>query len=272
MSDDKIPDCLLESNSQAIRVAIEAAMEARRVLQHYWEHGVEIREKGPKDLVSQADTESETAITNRIRDCFPDHAILGEESGFTGPERSPNCWIIDPLDGTTNFAHRIPHFATSIAFYHEGEPQVGVIVNPITDEWYVAVRGKGAWYNGQQCGVSLESELGKTVVGFGFYYDRGMMMRSTLETIADFFQAGVHGVRRFGTASLDLGFVGRGLFGVFFEYQLSPWDYAAGRLFVEEAGGRVTDCSGRLLQLVGKSSVLATNGRLHEAAQNGYQQ
>ena len=140
---------------------------------------------------------------------------------------------------------------------------VGVVLNPARDDIYTATLGGGAFHNGTLVQVSEEKELSNTLIGCGFYYDRGEMMRSTLKSVEKFFEQDIHGIRRFGSAALDLCIVGCGQFGGFFEYQLSPWDFAAGRLFIEEAGGKVTDARGNALSLT-KTSVLASNGHLHD--------
>jgi len=245
-------------------VAMEAATQAQKVIRQFWESGFDIRFKGNADLVTDADLAAESAIAGVIRSRLPGHAMLGEET-LRDAVDSEHLWVIDPIDGTTNFAHRIPHFAVSIAYVHRGIRKVGVVVNPITDEWHVAVAGQGSYYGTQRCRVSQESRLDQTVLATGFYYDRGRMMEATLATVSDLFRQHIHGIRRFGTASLDLAFVSRGLFGGFFEYRLSPWDHAAGALLVTEAGGRVTDCAGGELPWTGPSSVLASNGHLHDA-------
>jgi myo-inositol-1(or 4)-monophosphatase len=152
----------------------------------------------------------------------------------------------------------------SIAYYRQGEPKCGVIYNPARDDWYVAVRDGGAWHNGRRIHVGQQQQLSECLVGVGFYYDRGKMMEATLATIHQLFKNGIHGIRRFGTASLDLAHVASGMYGAFVEYQLSPWDFAAGRLLVEEAGGRVSTALGADLPLQ-KGSVLASNGHLHQA-------
>ena len=172
------------------------------------------------------------------------------------------CGVVDPLDGTNNFVHGIPHFAVSIAYYRQGEAECAVILNPIRGDRYEARRGQGATCNGQSIQVSQATQLDQVLIGVGFYYDRGRMMEATLAAIHEFFGNNVHGIRRFGTASLDLSQVAAGWFGGFFEYELSPWDFAAGRLLVEEAGGTVTTCDGAPLPLA-KSTVLASNGSLH---------
>jgi myo-inositol-1(or 4)-monophosphatase len=245
-------------------VAMEAATEAQKVVRQFWDSGFDIRFKGNADLVTDADLAAESAIAGVIRSRLPGHAMLGEET-LRDAVDSEHLWVIDPIDGTTNFAHRIPHFAVSIAYVHRGIRKVGVVVNPITDDWHVAVAGHGAYHGGRRCKVSQESRLDQTVLATGFYYDRGRMMEATLATVGDLFRENIHGIRRFGTASLDLAFVSRGLFGGFFEYRLSPWDHAAGALLVTEAGGRVTDCRGEELPWTGPSSVLASNGLLHDA-------
>jgi myo-inositol-1(or 4)-monophosphatase len=245
-------------------VAMEAATEAQKVIRRFWESGFDIRFKGNADLVTDADLAAESAIAAVIRSRLPGHALLGEET-LRDAVDSEHLWVIDPIDGTTNFAHRIPHFAVSIAYVHQGVRKVGVVVNPITDDWHVAVAGQGAYHGVRRCRVSQEAQLDQTVLATGFYYDRGRMMDATLATVGDLFRQNIHGIRRFGTASLDLAFVSRGLFGGFFEYRLSPWDHAAGALLVTEAGGRVTDCGGDELPWTGPSSVLASNGLLHEA-------
>lgn len=175
-------------------------------------------------------------------------------------------WVVDPLDGTTNFVHGIPHYAVSIAYYHRGVPQCGVVFNPSRDDWYEATAGGGSFHNGKAVSVCQAETLDKVLVSVGFYYDRGTMMEATLAAVRDLFYEHIHGIRRFGTAALDLAQVGCGLFGAYFEYQLSPWDFAAGSLFVEEAGGRVTTCSGSPLPLR-KTDVLASNSRLHDRVQ-----
>ena len=175
-----------------------------------------------------------------------------------------HLWIVDPLDGTTNFVHGIPHVAVSIAYYHAGIPEIAVIYNPLRDDLYTAVRGQGAFRNGEPATVSHDA-LTDSLIGVGFYYDRGAMMRATLAAIQDLFSRQIHGIRRFGTASLDLCMVGSGQIAAYFEYQLSPWDFAAGRLFVTEAGGIVTDCAGDE-PAVRVSSVLAGSPEVHAAA------
>ncbi len=251
-----------------LAVARRAAVEAGEILLRYLADGVVIRNKSDSggmsyDLVSDADLHAEQRIAEVLREATPGYELLGEET-LDGAADAEHLWVIDPLDGTNNYAHRLPHFAVSIAYYHLGKPLVGVVYNPARDDWYTATAGGGALHNGTAVHVSDSQQLSEVLIGCGFYYDRGAMMRSTLAAIQDLFETHIHGIRRFGTASLDLCQVGTGQFGGFFEYQLSPWDFAAGRLFVEQAGGRVTTAVGDALPMA-KTSLVASNGHLHEA-------
>lgn len=248
--------------------ATGAARVGADVLMRYFRDGVKMRNKSSSggksyDLVSDADLESEKAIGGYLSAKFPSHTLLGEEE-LSGNVDADDLWIIDPLDGTNNFAHQVPHFAVSIAYYRKGQPVVGAVLNPARDEMFLASRGEGAFLDGEPIRVSESTTLSENLIGCGFYYDRGDMMRATLSAIEEFFGHDIHGIRRFGTASLDLCQVACGHFGGFFEYQLSPWDFAAGRLIVREAGGNVTTASGDELSIA-KSSLVASNGHLHDA-------
>ncbi|MGB7343491.1 MAG: inositol monophosphatase family protein [Pirellulaceae bacterium] len=253
---------------ELLDTAITAAKLGGDVLMRYLREGVQMRNKsedGGKtyDLVSDADLESEQAVANCLRAKYPDHELLGEEALQGNPD-AEQLWIIDPLDGTNNYAHAIEQFAVSIAYYHAGVPIIGVVFNPARRQLFHAVRGGGAFVDGVAAKVDEADSLAKSLVGCGFYYDRGAMMRSTLASIEQFFAEDIHGIRRFGAATLDLCMVGCGQLGGFFEYQLSPWDFAAARLFVEEAGGKVTNAVGGELP-IGLSSVVASNTKLHNA-------
>ena len=259
-------------HSQILAVAKAAAtLAGSELLKFFADPMLEMRDKTASggvsyDLVSDADLTAEKVVAQCILQSFPDHSLLGEETLGTGMDvaSQEHLWIIDPLDGTNNFAHRLPNFAVSIAYYHRGVAQVGVVYAPALSQWYTTVRGQGAWHNDQPAQVSAHQQLSKVLIGCGFYYDRGEMMRRTLASIEQFFGHDIHGIRRFGAASLDLCMVGCGQFGGFFEYRLSPWDFAAGRLFVEEAGGKVTTATGAALELK-PTSVVASNGSLHDA-------
>lgn len=248
-----------------MEVCHEAVNVGSEIVAGYFRNGVEMRSKEPYNLVSDADIDAEKGIVEVIHNSFPDHSVLGEEEHAGADTSAEHLWVIDPIDGTNNFAHRVPHFAVSVAYYRNGEPQCGVVTNPVRDDRYEAVRGEGALHNGARVSVGEEAGLDQVLVGVGFYYDRGAIMEATLAAIGEFFGRDIHGIRRMGTASLDLCQVGMGMFGLFFEYQLQPWDFGAGRLFVEEAGGRVTTCSNEALPLR-KTSLLASNGLVHPAA------
>lgn len=265
MSTLKYPIDLADLNDSDLSVAFESAMAGAKILLDYFAQGVEMRSKDKEasyNLVTDADVSSEQAVARVIQSRRREHAILGEEE-LTASVDEQHLWVVDPLDGTNNFAHRIPHFAVSIAYYKDGEPVCGVVVNPVHQDWYWATKGGGAFHNGRQLQVDGADSLKQSMVGCGFYYDRGAMMEATLAAIHEFFKQDIHGIRRFGTAALDLCQVAAGMFGAYFEYQLHPWDLAAGRLILEEAGGRVTDCRGEELQLR-KTSILATTPLLHE--------
>lgn len=246
-----------------LEIARTAARRAGDVLMDFWQRGFTSREKTNAGFVTDADLAAERVIVETIRRERPDHAILGEEE-HAADLAAEHLWVVDPLDGTTNYAHRLPHFAVSIAYYHRGQAQCGVIWNPARDDWYETTRGGGAWHNGERVHVSNATRLDQVLVGVGFYYDRGAMMEATLAAVGDLFRQQIHGIRRFGTAALDLCHVACGIYGGYFEYQLSPWDFAAGRLFLEEAGGMVTTCLGESLPLA-RTHLLASNGPLHAA-------
>jgi myo-inositol-1(or 4)-monophosphatase len=251
------------NQSTELMCAWQAAEAAGRILMDYRQKGVTIRSKATADLVSEADVDAERAIVRHIRAHFPEHAILAEEGSPT-QGAAEHLWVIDPLDGTTNYLHGMPHFAVSIAYYRHGVPEAAVVWNPARQDQFLSLKGAGAWHNGQRAAVTPSTSLSEVLVGLGFYYDRGRSMEATLSTIREVFGQHVHGIRRFGTASLDLCHVGVGYYGAFFEYLLAPWDYGAGRLVVEEAGGTVTNARGEQLQLR-HDSVLASNTYLHQA-------
>ena len=216
---------------------------------------------GYQGIVTLADVQAEEAIIAVIREQFPDHQFMAEEN-FAEQVSAEHLWIIDPIDGTNNFAHAIPHYAISVAYYRNGVAECGCIVSPEANDEFITVRGRGSWHNGRQAFVNSHHRLNQTMLAVGFYYDRGAMMKATLAAIEECFTNQVHGIRRMGTAALDIVQVALGRFGGYFEYQLSPWDFAAARLFLEEAGGQITTCHGAPLPLA-KTSVLATNGHLH---------
>jgi Archaeal fructose-1,6-bisphosphatase and related enzymes of inositol monophosphatase family len=245
----------------AYQVAVEAAVEAGRVLRWHFRRGLEILYKGEIDLVTEADLAAEQVLISRIREAFPDHQLLSEESGEI-LQRSPWLWVVDPLDGTTNFAHGFPVFSVSIALLHEGQRVLGVVYDVMRDELFAARRGEGAFLNGRPIRVSRTSRLEAALLVTGFPYDR---QESPFDNTREFVALlkRCHGVLRVGSAALDLAAVAAGRLDGYWEFRLSPWDLAAGALLVEEAGGRVTTPTGDPLPPLA-TDIVATNGRIHE--------
>lgn len=215
---------------------------------------------GGIDIVTNADKTSERAIISEIRRKFPEHDIMAEET----PEQlkgSPWLWVIDPLDGTVNYAHAYPHFAISIALLELGKIVAGVVCDPLKAETYHAVIGEGSFLNGRRLKVSSAETLNRSIVGTGFPYDKAFSSENNLTEFSRVLPK-VQGMRRLGSAALDLAYVACGRLDGFWELKLKPWDIAAGILIVEEAGGLVTDRFGQVMAL-DSPSILATNGRIH---------
>lgn len=245
----------------AIRsVAIAAALQGGDLLNAKLGSIDRIEKKGPIDLVTEADTGSERRIIETIQTVFPDHTILSEESG-TLDGRSDSRWIIDPLDGTTNFAHGLGLFSVSIAFAQGEEVLVGVVLNPVTRELFAGVRGRGAQLNGRPISVSTTRTLSDSLLVTGFPYNFKTVMDTVILRFSRCLEA-CQGVRRLGSAALDLCYVACGRFEGFWEQNLHPWDTAAGMLIAREAGAEVTDFRGKTFSPFDKE-VLATNGRIH---------
>ena len=243
-----------------LEAAVEIAREAGKILREELDRPADITYKGDVDLVTQADRRSEEAIVRRLRKYFPEHAIAAEEG--TGHEStSEYCWHVDPLDGTTNFAHGYPCFCVSIALTHRGEVLAGVIYNPIHEELYAAARGEGATLNGKKISVSKIDRLTTSLLCTGFPVHK-RLANPNIHYYWDFTLRS-HGVRRDGSAALDLACVAAGRFDGFWEFGLKKWDTAAGVVLVEEAGGKVSDFAGEPYAL-GGPVILATNGLIHE--------
>jgi myo-inositol-1(or 4)-monophosphatase len=246
--------------NQFLDAAIEIALEAGSILLSEFDQPAKISYKGEADLVTQADRRSEQAIVSRLRDYFPQHAIVAEEGG--GQETGSRCrWFVDPLDGTTNFAHGYPCFAVSMGLEEDGDLRVGVIYQPVTRELFTAVKGQGAFLNQKRIQVSSIDRLATSLLATGFpsvkrahhpniHYYWNYTLRS-------------HGVRRDGSAALDLASVACGRFDGFWEFGLHSWDTAAGVLLVREAGGVVTTFSGQAYR-PGDYETLASNGLIQE--------
>jgi myo-inositol-1(or 4)-monophosphatase len=216
--------------------------------------------KGESDLVTEVDRGCEELIVGAILERYPEHDILAEENVY--PQRnSSHRWIIDPLDGTTNYAHGFPWFAVSIALEIEGEVRIGVVYHTMMNELFTAVRGEGAFLNGERIHVSSRSPLKNALLATGFPYDKSLDNENTFANF-ERFQIKARGVRRAGSAALDLSYVAAGRLDGYWECKLKPWDVAAGFLIVEEAGGRVTDHGGSPYS-IRNHRILASNGLIH---------
>ena len=245
------------------RVAVESARAAGRLLRDELSGSRRIAFKGaPTNLVTEMDARAEALIVDHIRAVFPDDAILAEERGAAAG-RSGRRWIIDPLDGTTNYAHGVPIFGVSIGLEVEGRVSLGVVYDPMREELFVTERGSGAFVNDVPLEVSATTVLDASLLVTGFPYDIRENPDNNLREYAAFCVR-ARAVRRFGSAVLDLAWVAAGRFDGFWELQLGPWDAAAGTLLVEEAGGRVTDLEGRPFDL-DAPRLVASNGRIHGA-------
>jgi myo-inositol-1(or 4)-monophosphatase len=247
-----------------VAVAEQAAKAAGKRLRERFGQAEVYQKGGSHNLVTQADYESEQLITELIREAFPEHRFLLEEGPSTGVAADDHLWIVDPLDATNNFAHGIPHYSVSIAYAEKGTVKAGVVLDPNRDELFHAVLGVGAFLNGQPIRVGAARGLEEAIVATGFYYDRGELMRRTLAAIETLFSRNMRGMRRMGSAAIDLAWVACGRFDAFFEYQLAPWDYGAGKLIIEEAGGRCSDRTGQPLEIE-SGHIIATNPHLFEA-------
>ena len=253
---------LLNSNSATFVPAMaEIAREAGALLMKYFEARVKIEYKGDVDLVTEADRKSEALILERIRSEWPDHNVMGEE-GTRIESGSDYRWYVDPLDGTTNFAHAFPVFCVSLGLEFKGKRIAGVVYDPTRNQLFAAEQGSGTYLNDRRIRVSAVDNLTECLVATGFpshkrHKNPNMFFyhQITLRT---------HGVRRAGSAALDLCSVACGRFDAFWEFNLNPWDTAAGVLIVEEAGGQVTDFSGQPFNINSRET-LASNGLVHEA-------
>jgi myo-inositol-1(or 4)-monophosphatase len=248
--------------SDELRVAVDAARRAGDLLRGELGSPRSIAFKGrPTDLVTEMDGRAEGLIVDALRRAFPDDAILAEERG-SEPGRSGRRWIIDPLDGTTNYAHGMPVFGVSIALEMGGRVAVGVVFDPCRDELFTAERGRGAFVNDRRLAVSSTPTLNASLLATGFPYN----VRETAEN--NFrqytaFSLRSQGVRRMGSAVTDLAYVAAGRYDGFWELRLGPWDAAAGCLMIEEAGGRVTNLTGGVLD-IDAPALVASNGRIHD--------
>jgi myo-inositol-1(or 4)-monophosphatase len=252
---------------QFVPAMTEIAREAGALLMGYFHRRVKVEYKGDVDLVTEADRASEALITKRIRERWPGHNIMGEE-GTRSEQGSDYRWYVDPLDGTTNFAHGYPVFCVSLGLEHKDERVAAVIFDPTREEMFTAEKGGGALLNGQPIHVSSIANLAECLVATGFPSHK----RHKNPNIFFYHQITLktHGVRRAGSAALDLCNVASGRFDGFWEFNLNPWDTAAGVLIVQEAGGRVTRFDGQPFRIDSRET-LASNGQVHEALLREFQ-
>jgi myo-inositol-1(or 4)-monophosphatase len=250
-------------HSREMDLMIRLAHEAGEILREGYGTAMHVEHKGPADLVTEFDRRSETLILEAIRRAYPEDALLSEESGSNGLQ-AERTWIVDPLDGTTNFTHGIPIFAVTMALMDSAGLRLGVVYDPLRRETYWAERGAGAYLDDLRLQVSQVAELGGSLLVTGFPYDMATTRFNNLDHYGRF-AIRCQGVRRLGSAALDLAYLAAGRFEGYWDLQLSPWDVAAGALLIEEAGGRVTNVHGGTDFLREDLTLLATNGRVHAA-------
>ncbi len=251
------------SRSALINVMVRAAEKAAKTLvRDFGEvEQLQVSKKGPADFVSSADIAAEKAIKAELTKARPDFGLLMEESGKGGPADAKNRWIVDPLDGTTNFLHGLPHWAISIAAEIDGAIVAGIVLDPIKNELFWAERGQGAFVNSKRLRVSGRRSLDIAMVATGMPF-KGRALAPTYLAELDLMMGEVAAIRRFGSAALDLAYVAAGRYDAFWEYGLSPWDSAAGVIIVTEAGGFVSEVGGGANPVFG-TSILAANADLH---------
>jgi myo-inositol-1(or 4)-monophosphatase len=255
---DSVPPIFLST-------AIEAVIHAGAVQMAHFGREFRIDKKGAIDLVTEIDVEVERQFRALVAERFPDHVVLGEEFGAgSGPEAAGRyTWVFDPIDGTTNYAHGLPIFCSSLALEIDGEAVVGAVYDPTRRELFTAERGRGAWLNGVPLRVSRAGTLIDSLLCTGFHYEIHKNRRELIELFSELL-GHARAVRRLGSAAIDLCYVAAARFDGFWERQLHPWDVAAGALIVAEAGGQVTAMDGSVFSS-SEGSVLATNGLIHQA-------
>jgi myo-inositol-1(or 4)-monophosphatase len=247
---------------QFFSAAWEAAEEAGTLIRETWQQSKQIQYKSAIDLVTSVDRQAEERIVRVLHKHFPDHSILAEEETNIAGSQDVYRWIVDPLDGTTNFAHAYPHFSVSIALERQGEIILGLVYDPLRREVFKATKGCGAFLNEESIQTSKVRELDKALLATGFPYDR----RERAEFYLSFFKAFMvrsQGTRRNGSAALDLCYLACGRIDGFWEFKLHPWDTAAASIIVREAGGTLTDFSGNPFSIWGEET-LASNGIIHD--------
>src|SRR5579871_2683325 len=258
----------MSQGQQFVPAMADIARESGALLMQYFHRRVAVEYKGDVDLVTEADRASESLIVRRIGERWPQHNIIGEE-GTRSEQGSDYRWYVDPLDGTTNFAHSFPVFCVSLGLEYKGERVAAVVFDPTRDELFSAEKGRGAFLNGQKVQVSSVANLAECLVATGFRSHK----RHKNPNIFFYHQITLktHGVRRAGSAALDLCNVACGRFDGFWEFNLNPWDTAAGALIVEEAGGKVSRFDGSAF-LIDSRETLASNGLVHDTLVNEFQE
>ena len=254
-----------ESLSHLTLIGIEAALLAGEILrQGFGSHFSITSKEGKHNLVTDYDHKSEKAILEFIQENVKDSHFLAEESGEVGKDLGGIYWIVDPLDGTVNFAHEVPFFSISIAALKDGKTVSGIVYQPITHELFVAEAGKGSFLNGKAIHVSEVFRLEESILATGFPYNLAKNPFHCIEHFVDILKLGIP-IRRMGSAALDLAYTAAGRFEGFFEVELGPWDVAAGKLLVEEAGGKVTHWDGRPFDIHSGETIFASNKHIHDA-------
>ncbi len=258
--------------SKELETAIEAAKEGAKVIESFTSssRSQQFELKGKHDLVTAADVAAEKAIKAVIAKAFPEDQFLAEESHEGAALTDARTWIIDPIDGTTNFAHGVPFYAVSIALWIGKEPQTAVVLGLPHNELFTAEKGKGAFLNGKPIQVSQTADPVQSLIGTGFPY-RDLSVLEDYMKVFHILMKETHGVRRPGSASYDMAFVACGRYDGFYEYALAPWDVAAGALLIREAGGVVTDWHGKENWLYGKR-IIAANPKIHDYLKTTLQQ
>lgn len=253
----------LSCNLPALTDKVEALVRrSGDIILEHWRHPSHVRHKGRTDLVTETDEAVEAFLVQELQQILPQAGILAEEGDSFGPGTDGLCWIIDPVDGTTNFVHRLPHVGTSVALWDRGEPLLGVVNVPMLHECYRAYRGGGAFRNGVRLSVSGADQLTDSLVATGIPYDVREGLQHIMAQLAVILPQ-VQNLRRMGAASIDLAYVASGQLDAYFEKGLKPWDVAAGILLVTEAGGRISRSDGAPYNF--GDEILATNGHVHEA-------
>lgn len=250
----------MKKELSVLKACLQAA--GKVVRKHYGKVGYEL--KGKANLVTKADVASQRVILDLIKKNFPQHDFLAEEGGLKNT-RAEYTWVVDPIDGTTNFAHTFPQCSVSVALFKKNEPVLGGVYNPVTKEMFLAQKGKGATLNGKKIHVSKTAELQNALLITGFPYNREKIMPQLLKTFQAF-MFNSHDIRRLGSAALDLCWLAAGRADGYWEQNLNPWDVSAGILILREAGGKVTDYAGKPFKKLpdyGKT-MIASNGKIHK--------